>query len=469
MAGLYLDDWQQFVLRGALGEAPDERWAANTVGLILPRQNGKNTILEALELYHLFILKTELILHTAHEQKTATNHFRRMVKLIKAVPAFHERVAGMPRGKGSEAIELHGGQVIFFATRTGGAGRGLTAMLRVYDEAMHLSDDERSALTPTAAALSMTGTPQSWYVGSAVDQRNPKHNGVPLAQVREAGIAKAKGVALFEWSIPGDDPSSVNPDIAASPEMQAMANPAAGIRISFDWIEHERTVEMDPRGFAVERLGVGDWPKPGLHNDQKISIEQWRAPELVDQASKVSDPVCFSFDVTPDRSWAAIGVAGDRSDGLGHLEVIEHRRTTAWVINRLVELVLEHDPVAIVWDTRSPAATLEARLRAALEDAGARLTVSGRDLLVPVGASDFAQACGMLFDEIEQQTVRHGDQPELATAIKGATARSLGDEAWIWSRKNSGVDISPLVAVTLARWGHQTHEQPAREPLVAFR
>ena len=37
--------------------------------------------------------------------------------------------------------------------------------------------------------------------------------------------------------------------------------------------------------------------------------------------------------------------------------------------------------------------------------------------------------------------------------MKGATKRPLGD-AWAWSRKNSTVDISPLVAATLALWGY---------------
>lgn len=464
-----LDDWQQFVLREALGERPDGKWAAQTVALVVGRQNGKGAILEALELYHLFILKTELILHSAHEQKTATNHFRRMVKLINRVPQFKERIKPPIRGKGSEAIELIDGPMIFFATRTGGGGRGLTAALRVYDEAMHLSEDERNALTPTAAALSMAGTTQAWYVGSAVDQQNPKHDGIPFAQVRQAGIDRSDSVALFEWSIPGDDPAKVTEALASDPTMQAMANPGAGIRISFEWMEHERTVEMGARGYAVERLGVGDWPKPGIGGNQKISLEMWRQPELVDRQSKVNDPVCLCFDVTPDRSWASIGVAGDRDDGLGHLEMIDHRKTTNWLVGRLVDLTLEHDPVAIVWDTRSPANSLETKLRTALEDAGVRMTVGDHDLLIPVGSGDLAAACGMLFDEIDAQTIRHGDQVELADAIQGAVSRSTGDEAWVWSRKSSGVDISPLVAITLARWGHQTHQPRPREPMVAFR
>lgn len=37
-------------------------------------------------------------------------------------------------------------------------------------------------------------------------------------------------------------------------------------------------------------------------------------------------------------------------------------------------------------------------------------------------------------------------------ALDGAVKRPLG-EAWVWSRKSSAVDISPLVACTIAHWG----------------
>jgi hypothetical protein len=72
-----------------------------------------------------------------------------------------------------------------------------------------------------------------------------------------------------------------------------------------------------------------------------------------------------------------------------------------------------------------------------------------------VTANEHAQACGMIYDAVEQATLRHLGTPELDAAVKGAVKRSLGD-AWAWSRKASDVDISPLVAVTLAHWGSVT-------------
>src|SRR5665213_714851 len=67
LAGLVLDPWQQWVLMRALGERADGKWSAKRVGLVVGRQNGKNSVLEARELAGLFLLGERLIIHSAHE------------------------------------------------------------------------------------------------------------------------------------------------------------------------------------------------------------------------------------------------------------------------------------------------------------------------------------------------------------------------------------------------------------------
>jgi hypothetical protein len=66
-----------------------------------------------------------------------------------------------------------------------------------------------------------------------------------------------------------------------------------------------------------------------------------------------------------------------------------------------------------------------------------------------VTITEHAQACGQLVDLVTDRELVHLGSNELATAVRGARTRPLGD-AWAWSRKNSAVDISPLVAATLA-------------------
>src|SRR5690606_22186634 len=66
LAGLVRDPWQAHVLDGTLRPRPSGRWASFEVGLVVPRQNGKGSILEARELHGLFCEPdTRLILHSA--------------------------------------------------------------------------------------------------------------------------------------------------------------------------------------------------------------------------------------------------------------------------------------------------------------------------------------------------------------------------------------------------------------------
>jgi hypothetical protein len=187
-------------------------------------------------------------------------------------------------------------------------------------------------------------------------------------------------------------------------------------------------------------LSVGDWPNVDRHGSV-IDIEKWN--ELADIRSKAVGKVCFCFDVAPDRSFATISVAGRRQDELVHLEVVERRRGARWLVRRLLELNAAHDNLGFICDAVGPAASLLGEL----EDEG--LTA------ITVSAQEMAIACGNLFDAVEEGTIRHLATNELASAIRGAAKRPLGD-AWAWSRKNSAVDISPLVSITLAYWGLTT-------------
>ncbi len=99
--------------------------------------------------------------------------------------------------------------------------------------------------------------------------------------------------------------------------------------------------------------------------------------------------------------------------------------------------VAEKSPVEFVCDGYGPAASLVAELA----EAGV--------LVRTINAQEHSQACGVLLDLVEEQEVRHLGSLELLQAVRGARTRPLGD-SWAWSRKSSSVDISPLVAATLA-------------------
>jgi hypothetical protein len=433
MAGLVLDPWQETVLAGSLGVRVDGKWAAFEIGLTVSRQNGKGALLEARELAGLFLLGERLIIHSAHLFDTSLEHFDRLLGRIEDTPELLKRVASVSRSHGKEGIKLKNGQQIRFRARTSGGGRGFTADLVILDEAMDIPESVLGALLPTVSARP---NPQVWYTGSAVDQE-VHENGVVFARVRERG---RKGddprLAYFEWSRSEEKPH----EVLAPMDGWADANPGLGIRISSEHVANEQR-SMDPRTFAVERLGVGDWPRTDGLAGVPITPEAWAA--CIDANATPRDPVVFAFDVPPDRSTVSIAVAGWREQGHAHVEVLPKRPGTGWLPARMAELVEKHKPAAVICDASGPVATLLPEV----EKLGVQVT--------PLNGREHAQACGLIFDMVEQKTLTHLDDPDLAAAIQGSEKRPLGD-AWAWSRKNSAGEISPLVAVTLALWGIQT-------------
>lgn len=430
-AGLILDPWEQDALVDGLGERADGKWAAFEVGLIVPRQNGKGSILEARELAGLYLFGEGLILHSAHEFKTASEAFRRIWSLIQNTPDLERRVQRVQTAHGQEGIELRGGQRLRFVARTSGSGRGFSGDTVILDETFHLPASAMEALVPTMAARPNA---QLWYTSSAP---LPGEDSAVLRQLCKRGRKGAPGLAFMEFC--ADDSAWDDLD---DPEAWASANPALGIRINEEFILREREALGDD-GFARERLGL--W-KDDDERLRVFTVDEWDACR--DPASSITGPVCLAFDVTPDRAWSTIVACGARADGLPHVEVVAHAGGTGWVVDHLVQLVAAQKPAMVICDPAGPAGGLVPDL-------------AGKVEVELIGTRDATQACGLIFDTVtDGARLRHLGQPELATAVDVADRRPVGD-AWLWSRKNSAGVISPLVAATLALWAHKQIPEPA--------
>jgi hypothetical protein len=121
------------------------------------------------------------------------------------------------------------------------------------------------------------------------------------------------------------------------------------------------------------------------------------------------------------------------------VELVEARAGVGWLVDRLVELSsTHHAPVAL-----DPTAA-----------AGAfgRELVDRQVKVVEVAGRQFVQACGSFYDRVMERTIKvRPTRQELDAAASSAVRRNVGD-AWVWGRRTSDTDISPLVAVTLAAW-----------------
>lgn len=460
-AGLDLMPWQQHVLDVGLRERADGQWAAFECAVNVPRQNGKGGIIEARELAGLFLLGERLIIHSAHEFKTSRVAFQRIQSLILGCPDLRKRVKRMLNNTTETSITLTTGQSLQFIARSGGSGRGWTGDCNILDEDMILGDDAMGALMPTMSAVE---NPQLWYFGSA----GIGAPSVQLARLRRRALAALEAgepdpsLAYFEWSVdPHLDecpPGCTEHDSSDDPASWAKANPSLGYLITPEFVRNERASLGSSGIFERERLGVGEYPSDEADTWQVIGEDAWRALAVAD--AQRSAPVAFSIDMTPERSHTAI-CAAFRWRGGVHVTVVDHRPGTGWVVERAKELHGKWDPRCWVVDPASPAASLIP----ALEDEDEGLGVE----VVKPKAREMAAACGQFYDAVATQSLTHFDEAPLASALAGAQKRPLGD-AWAWARRIVSVDISPLVAVTLARWGltAEIEESVEVEPWVAF-
>ncbi|WP_158252562.1 terminase large subunit [Cryobacterium sp. Y57] len=448
VAGLFLDPWQEYVLRGSLGEKRNGKWSAFRCGLVVPRQNGKNALLEARELAGLFLFGEKRIIHTAHETKTARESMQSLMNRMKQSPDLMEQVLGFEGDLDKEfsgmkvgndpSITLKGGAKISYAARSKGSGRGFTGDLIVMDEAYALKTAEMAAMLPTMAAKSMEGNPQIWFTSSA---------GMPesdlLEAMRQEGIKKSSDrLAYFEWSADDDAPID---DV----ESWYQANPGLGIRISEQYVrdEYEVFIEADAiEEFKRERLGI--WAKLG--GESVFGAGVWAAlmdpPDLDDSddpiagtGSQPGDQKVFAVEIAANRESASIALLSFRADELVHAEIIENRVGTSWIGTRLAELQKRWNPIATV----AIAGGHVDSLVPSWKRDGARVKL--------IKFADYVKACGVIYDWITQGKLRHLDDPILNAAIEGVQQKFTRDNAaWYWSRVSSDVDITSLVALTVA-------------------
>ena len=428
-----LSDSQRITLRAACGERKDGTWAAARVGDFGPRQGtGKNDKINARELAGLILFGERLIIHTAHEFPTANESFLRMVAIFEAWDDLRKRVARIRFANGEQGIELLSGQRLKYRARTGGSGRGFAkADLVVYDEAQHLT---RSHVAASGPAKLANPNSQSWYAGSG----GFSTSAVAWEMRRQAILGTGGRLAYTEMT--GEKIEVVDGRIESTPpdpddrEVWYATIPGLGRWVTEEGVETMRD-ELGP-DFAREGLCVWD-PEPSkddLRFWQVITEEAWRSRLRGDASPK--GKLAWAVDASPDGRSAAIACSDGRT-----VEVVDHRDGLSWVPVRLAELRQRHGWDEVALDATGPAGALIPELEVPYRK---------------VSLQEHAQACGGLLEAVTgvSPDLIHRGQPPLDDAVKYADRRHVTD-VWLWTRSKSSGDISPLVAVGLARWWAQ--------------
>lgn len=433
--GLTPDPWQQLVLDDWLGESGG-RWSSLTCGLAVPRQNGKNGLIEMREVFGMVGLG-ERILHTAHEVKTAQKAFKRLKHFFGSqvrdpgarFPELNRRVVEIRSVNGQEAIVLDNGGSVEIVARSKSSGRGFTVDVLVLDEAQELDDDALEALMPTTSAAPL-GNPQWVYTGTPP---GPNARGEVFSRVRSDALSGSSArLSWHEWSAePGVDLDDRS--------VWRVTNPALATgRLQMPVLEGERARYSDD-GFARERLGV--WPAASAVGGA-LSEVAWAG--LADPDAPRGDSVVFGVDVDGDRS-AWVAVAWRRADGAAQVMLADRERPddprplpAFRLVEECARLASKHGGVVVP--------------PRAFEDEFERAGVP----IEPMKQGDFTAACGAFADAVNAGQIRHGNQPALNEAVKAARWRSAGTSGERAFQLKDSPEVGPLAAATRALHGLNT-------------
>lgn len=440
------DPWQSFVLHDWLALYRG-RWASLTAALAVPRQSGKNALLEMRELYGAVALG-ERILHTAHEVKTAQKHFRRLKHFFGDMaddpgakfPELNALVERVRNVNGQEAIVLHNGGSIEVVARSKNSGRGFTVDVLVMDEAQELDEDALEALMPTTSAAPL-GNPQWIFTGTPP---GPAAHGEVFTRIRDEAMSEKPGrMCWHEWS--AEEGADLD-----DREVWRATNPGlVSGRLQIEVIEGERARFSDD-GFARERLGM--WPAQG-GSSRVVTAQQW-SDSAIEVAPEGVPAYAVTFNLLGDR--LALAGARKHDDGV-HVEVIdalEDSRGVEGGLAALADWFCERGEDGKPRWRKSSGIALSGRagapaLAQLLRDRG----VPDRWIVIP-STPKYVDACSMWLEGVRGGTVTH--KREGQSALDESVAVTDLDKRGGLAATVPDGDETPVEAVALAHWVART-------------
>ncbi|TAJ46348.1 MAG: terminase [Herbiconiux sp.] len=442
--GLLFDWWQAQLGSVCLGYGDDGKYVATVggIGLSIPRQVGKTYFVLALLFILCILFPGFHVVWTSHHLRTTNKTLttaRGMARRKKIAP--HIEAVRTSHGEGQ--VEFKNGSMIMFGARSQGFGRGFDEIdAEVFDEAQIL---DTKALEDMIAATNQARHPYGallFFMGTPPRPSDPSD----AFTSRRAKAIEGKASKAI-WLEIGADPKSDPNDQSQWPLM----NPSYPHRTPPESMERLRENLEDDDSWNREGRGVWD----PLNTSRVIDEVTWG--KQADPASMAIDRLTLSIEVPPDRSTAAVGLAGLRADGRWHVELDEERHSVDWAIQWVVDRTKKNPLHAVVVDELSGLAE-EKRGRHYLIGTKVRVTLAGSE------GKDMAIACAKFYDGIYDGSVWHTNQTQVNVALSVATKRPLAGR-WAWNRRDPNSNISPIVAETLALWGAQSDN--VKRPTVA--
>lgn len=437
--------WQHYVGNTAMEIDPvTGRLVYSTVIVTLPRQQGKTTLCIPIMAHRAMAWKKQTIVYAAQTRTAALEKFKDDHEPLLAASPYADRYEAS-WSTNQEKLRFDNGSIWSIQATTKTAGHGPTLDLGILDESWAQVDNRMDqAWLPAMMTRdsqfwlpSTMGTDASTYFNAKVDTGR--------AMV-DAGIQD--GICYVEWSAePDADPDDPVTWWSCMPALHTGMVTEGKVRSA------QREL-ADPSEFARAYCNIkqGDQTKKSL-------IDMPHFNGLAKPKSQLAGTLAFGLEISHDREWWTAAAVGMRPDGLMHCEIMKHSDDLSEILPWLKKRLKKWRPCGLGIDFGGPAGTLRVELANAkyriwtpeLQQRDEREAAAS--ILTIPDMRQVAQASGEMFDAIRQSKIcwlGAEAQPVFAKAAAAAGTRPLGD-AWAWARRGNSV-ISPLVAVTLARW-----------------
>ena len=424
--GFELFKWQRELAEVALEVDDTGSYKYNQVTYTMPRQNGK-TAWASCRIAMELLKPGKICAFTSQDRGMARVKWQEHVDLILD-SSLSKKVDKVVRANGREQLIMQNKSVYMIVTPGPNSSRGLSLDLGVIDEALTHNMEIIGALLPTFI------TKKSWQLVICSNAGN-RYSSM-LNHMRKLGHeavddpSKHPNYCYFEWSPYKDSFDHLDERVWAE-AIPTLLEEHGGVRIE---AVRQAASTQNKQQFCQEFLNV--WEE--LQDTSAIPYEEWIKCERDDVV--VHDPVTFGIDISPDRTIGSIG-ASSRSGAYTPVEVVENVQNGGrWIAQRCEELARKYKNSVFVIDQGSAASSLIFEL----EQAGLEvMKINGRE---------YGRACASFYDSIMDKQLTFLPDERLTHAAELVGKRKLGD-LWAWARPNSDLDITPLVACTLARWG----------------
>ena len=418
--GLYLEPFQEVIADALTGPEPE-------AVILLPRGQGKTSLVAALALQHLVTTPAAAVYCAASSREQARILFEAAARYARAladehVVQRHLELRWCDDPDQPKVFSRHLRVLAADAPRL----QGLTPTLAIIDE-LHAHRDDEVYLALKTAALKTPGA--RLVVISTAGQGAD----TPLGRLRARALAlpdittdgaftdcRGGGLRLLQWAVPAD--ADVD-----DPAVVKEANPASWIAADALAGQRQAIPDLAYRRYHCNQWGSGEgaWLPPGAWN--KCVGE----PMFTD-----GEPIVIAADLGGTRSASAVVWINEHH----HVGCEIHRGDDAVleIADCIRELARHYDVQEVALDPWRAAA-----LGAELEREG--LTVS----TFPQQDSRVIPASQRLYDAVTNETLVLPDVPELAQHAAGAIAKH-SRRGWRIDRPNPRVEIDGITALMMA-------------------